>query len=59
MSAVMQPGGDEAFGKLLERYRITWTLLKPSDPRLSMLDRQPNFRRVFQDKDAIIHVLVK
>ena len=59
MSAVMQPGGDEAFGKLLERYRITWTLLKPSDPRLSMLDRQPNFRRVYQDENAIIHVLVK
>ncbi len=56
-AAGMRPGGDEAFGKLLKHYDIAWALLRASDPKLSvMMDQQPNFHRVFQDKDAIVYV---
>ena len=59
LSAGPQPNSDEALRKLsrlLERYNIAWSLLKTSDPRVSMMDRLTNFRRVFQDKDAVIHI---
>src|SRR4029453_1055027 len=32
-SAGMQPGGEEAFGKLLQHYDIAWSLISTSDPK--------------------------
>jgi hypothetical protein len=57
LSASKQPDGDEALKGLLKRYDITWALLRAPDVGSSVLmDRQPNFRRVFQDKDALVYL---
>jgi hypothetical protein len=40
---------------LLEQYAISWTLLEPSSPAVSLLDHLPDWERVYADADAVIH----
>lgn len=44
---------------LLDKYRITWSLLRPDTPALSVLDRLPQWRRVYADDFAIVHKRVE
>lgn len=53
----MDPGGDGLFSEMLEKYKITWTLLPPDDPRNRLLDRLPQWHRSYEDKYAVIHVI--
>ncbi|MDP3618950.1 MAG: hypothetical protein Q8R63_04065 [Ramlibacter sp.] len=48
----------EAFDKLLEKYRIAWTLLMPHSPAAALLDRTPGWKRLYTDKAAVVHVRV-
>ena len=41
---------DRVFGK----YRVAWTLLKPSDPLVAELDRKPGWHRLFADRFAVV-----
>ncbi len=41
---------------LLGQYGITWTLLRPQDRAVEVLDRLPGWRRVYADRYAVIHV---
>lgn len=40
----------------LRRYGIRWTLLPPDDPRVVLLNRLPDWQRVYSDNYAVIHV---
>jgi hypothetical protein len=52
----LQADGDEALNQQLRDYQIGWTLLRPRDPRIQKLDRNPSWKRAYQDEAAIIHV---
>ncbi len=43
------------FLKLLDEYRIGATLLAPSTPAVAMLDRLPQWQRVYSDDVAVVH----
>jgi hypothetical protein len=42
--------------KLMARYRIDWTLLPPRSTAVAMLDHLPEWRRLYADEIAVIHV---
>ena len=44
-----------ALPSLLDRYRIAWTLLKPGEPAVAALDRDPRWERVYADAGAVVH----
>jgi hypothetical protein len=46
----------EDLPRLLEDYRIGWTLLEPHTPALALLDRLPGWRRIHADGVAVVHV---
>lgn len=50
-------GDQAAFGRAVERYRIAWTMTPLRHPRqLAMLDRSPEWRRLYADEVGVIHV---
>jgi hypothetical protein len=49
-------GNEQVLANILDRYAITWTLLRPSDGATSTLDHMPGWRRVYTDQFAVIHV---
>lgn len=42
--------------KLLDKHKIAWTLLPPGLSGVALLDHLPQWRRVYADKTAVIHV---
>lgn len=42
--------------KLLGKYRIEWTLLPPEIAAVALLDHLPEWRRLYADKIAVVHV---
>jgi hypothetical protein len=46
---------DGALPRLLERYQIAWTLLKPGEPAVDALDHDPGWERVYADASAVVH----
>ena len=56
---LMAERGDEpTLSQLLDRYGVTWTLLKPQQGAVSRLDVLPGWRRVYTDAEAVIHTRV-
>jgi hypothetical protein len=51
-------GDEPTLGRLLNRYGVTWTLLKPQQGAVSRLDALPGWRRVYTDAEAVIHMRV-
>jgi hypothetical protein len=43
------------FFKLLDEYKIGATLLEPNTPAVALLDRLPEWRRVYTDGVAVVH----
>jgi len=43
------------FLRLLDEYRIGATLLAPSTPAVALLDRLPDWKRVYTDDVAVVH----
>jgi hypothetical protein len=43
------------FFRLLDQYRIDATLLEPNTPAVALLDRLPDWRRVYSDDVAVVH----
>jgi hypothetical protein len=41
---------------LLDEYGITWTLLHPKTPAVSLLDHLPGWRRLYADDTAVVHM---
>jgi hypothetical protein len=48
-------GIGEALPALLDQYAVTWTLLEPRSPAVSLLDHLPGWERVYADSFAVIH----
>lgn len=44
--------------KLLAKYQIDWTLLEPDNSAVALLDHLPQWRRLYEDKTAVVHVRV-
>ncbi|HWI81802.1 hypothetical protein [Ramlibacter sp.] len=42
--------------RLVDRYRIGWTLLPAGTPGIALLDRLPGWRRFHTDEIAVVHV---
>lgn len=49
-------GRPEAIEGLLDAHAIGWTLLKPGDPNLAVMDGLEGWTRLHADADAVIHV---
>ncbi len=41
---------------LLDRYAVSWTLLRPSDGAVLLLDAMPGWSRLYSDETAVVHV---
>lgn len=42
--------------KLLQKYHIEWTLMPPESAAVTLLDHLPEWRRLYADKVAVVHV---
>ena len=51
--ALKEPDGLE---KLLDKHKIEWTLLAAGSPAVTLLDHLPEWRRLYIDKTAVVHV---
>jgi hypothetical protein len=45
----------DALPKLLERYRIGWSIQLPGAPALALLDRLEGWERIYEDRIAVVH----
>jgi len=45
----------DALPRLLDQFRIAWTLLKPDEPAVAALDRDPAWERLYADASAVVH----
>lgn len=50
---LQKPGALEA---MLDKQKATWTLLLPKGPSTQYLDRLPEWKRVYSDSVAVVHV---
>lgn len=48
----------DALGKLLDKYKVAWTLLPPESSAVALLDHLPGWRRQYADGTAVVHVKV-
>jgi hypothetical protein len=49
--------GDPAtLDKLLDRYHVTWTLLRSGTPAIGTMDHKPGWHRAWSDERSVIHV---
>jgi hypothetical protein len=47
--------GDPAtVDSIFSKYRVAWSLLKPSDPLVAKLDQRPGWRRLYTDRYAVV-----
>ena len=53
--AIVRPDAG-AFQAAARQYGIRWTFLQPSSPLAAMLDASPEWRRLYADRYAVIHV---
>ena len=53
-----EQGEEPTLSELLDRYGVTWTVLKPQQGAVSRLDALPGWRRVYTDAEAVIHMRV-
>jgi hypothetical protein len=44
------------FLQLLDQYKFRATLLAPTTPAVAMLDRLPNWQRIYSDDVAVVHI---
>ena len=53
-AAALAAEGD-ALPRLLDRYHVGWTLLKPGENAVAALDRAPGWGRVYADASTVVH----
>lgn len=49
-------GNTSAVDQFFRKYRVAWTMLRPGDPLVAVMDRRPGWHRLFADPYAIVHV---
>jgi hypothetical protein len=52
----IERGDAHRFDDAVRRWNIRWTILHPTEKLISILDRDPAWRRAYADKYAVIHV---
>jgi len=52
-AALSADGG--ALARVLDHYGVTWSLLKPDEPAVAALDRDPRWERIYADASAVVH----
>ena len=52
----IERGDAQRFNAAVERWGIRWTILHPSERLVSVLDRDPAWRRAYADKYAVIYI---
>lgn len=52
----MALGADDKLERLADAYKVTWTLLRPRSPEALHFDRSLEWKRLYQDDIAVIHV---
>jgi len=48
-------GDAPAVERIFRKYRVSWTLLAPTDPLVALLDRRPGWHRLFTGRYAVVH----
>jgi hypothetical protein len=48
-------GNEAVLAELLSRYHIAWTLLRPDEGAVLVMDHLPGWQRVFGDMHAVVH----
>jgi hypothetical protein len=54
-SRAIEGGDAAAFRRAVRRWDIRWTILYPKTRLVAVLDRDPEWRRIYADKWAVIH----
>lgn len=49
------PDTETALAATLRQYDVSWTIMPPGDRRVALLDKLSGWKRVFADKNAVIH----
>jgi hypothetical protein len=47
--------GSQGLARLLDKHKISWTVLPPGASAVALLDRMPEWRRVYADTIAVVH----
>src|SRR5262249_21759541 len=50
------PDGGSKLDELADKYKVTWTLLRPYSPAVFHFDLSPRWRRLYADDVAVVHV---
>jgi hypothetical protein len=53
--AIAPDGGSKLY-ELADKYKVTWTLLRPHSPAVFHFDLSPGWRRLYADEIAVVHV---
>lgn len=53
------PDTEEGLTSALEKYAIQWTIFPPEDKRAVLLDKMPEWRLIYSDPHAAIHIRQK
>lgn len=53
--AALELHSTDGLEKLLDKHKVTWTMLPPELSGVALLDRLPGWRRVYADKTAVVH----
>jgi hypothetical protein len=48
----------KVLAKLVDEYHIGWTMLQPGTPAIALLDTLPDWRRIYADDNAVVHMRV-
>jgi hypothetical protein len=48
-------GDAGAVERIFRKYRVSWTLLAPTDPLVALMDRRPGWHRLFTGRYAVVH----
>lgn len=59
LDATKAADGEATLIQLIEDYDIGWTIYRPEDKRVAILDELPGWRRLYEDEDAVVHVAEK
>jgi hypothetical protein len=52
----IERGDGQRFNAAVKKWNIRWTILHPTERLVSVLDRDPAWRRAYADKYAVVHI---
>ena len=52
---IAEASGRPGLDRLMDRYGVVWTIFEPGNPIVSVLDADPNWKRIHTDPNAVVH----